>query len=704
MGPDGALARHVHQYRSRQSQTDMALAVCEAIDKGTNLIVEAGTGVGKTFAYLIPALLSGKQVIVSTGSKNLQDQLFYKDLPALLSMLDVHPRLALLKGRSNYLCQLRLSYALDVAGRSSDKYLDHLLKIDQWASVTKDGDIGNLTTVPERSAAISDVVSTKDSCTGSQCHYYEACFTRKARVKALDAKVIVVNHHLFFADKLLKDTGFTELLPDSDVVIFDEAHQLPDISIRYFGQQLSTHGIKALLKQFIEIAQNELGDTIQIFDHSQVAAQALSAWLNELAEASVSDWRKVLTNKHLSQVSWALFNEFETLARVVEAHLGRNARLDLAFEHLQALIAKLRQFFECQDPQAAYSVEITKGVTSHHAGPSNHPMANNSSASVNPNSRSNPSSMPNHSAVLSIAPINVAKQCQQFFIKDTCWIFTSATLQLSRSLEHFANEMGLSGAGASRKGPTKTNSTNANSIKANSVKAGSASANSGNTGSAKAKQLILDSPFDYPNQAVFCVPRHLAKSGQTQQTAQQLVDICRQAINAAQGRTFVLFTSHQMLQQVAVMLRSRVNYPLLVQGQGSKQHLLEKFSLLGNAVLLGTQSFWEGVDVRGRLLSCVIIDKLPFVQPDDTLYRARAAHAERKGLDPFTHIALPQAVITLKQGVGRLIRDEKDKGVLILCDNRIVNRSYGEAFISSLPPMRRTRDLDKALHFLKRIP
>jgi ATP-dependent DNA helicase DinG len=680
MGPDGALARHVHQYRSRQSQTDMALAVCDAIDKGTNLIVEAGTGVGKTFAYLIPALLSGKQVIVSTGSKNLQDQLFYKDLPALLSMLDVHPRIALLKGRSNYLCQLRLSYALDVAGRSSDKYLDHLLKIDQWASVTKDGDIGNLTTVPERSAAISDVVSTKDSCTGSQCHYYEACFTRKARVKALDAKVIVVNHHLFFADKLLKDTGFTELLPDSDVVIFDEAHQLPDISIRYFGQQLSTHGIKALLKQFIEIAQNELGDTIQIIQQSQVAAQALSAWLNELAEASVSDWRKVLTNKHLSQVSWALFNEFETLARVVEAHLGRNERLDVAFDHLQALIAKLRQFFECQDPQAAYSVELNKG-----------------------------SGAASHSAVLSIAPINVAKQCQQFFVKDTSWIFTSATLQLSRSLEHFANEMGLSGAGASRKGPTKANSTNANSIKANStntnsVKAGSASANSSNAGSAKAKQLILDSPFDYPNQAVFCVPRHLAKSGQTQQTAQQLVDICRQAINAAQGRTFVLFTSHQMLQQVAVMLRSRVNYPLLVQGQGSKQHLLEKFSLLGNAVLLGTQSFWEGVDVRGRLLSCVIIDKLPFVQPDDTLYRARAAHAERKGLDPFTHIALPQAVITLKQGVGRLIRDEKDKGVLILCDNRIVNRAYGEAFISSLPPMRRTRDLDKALHFLKSIP
>lgn len=629
MAPDGALAKHVHKYRSRQIQIDMAMAVCEAIETRTNLIVEAGTGVGKTFAYLIPALLSGKQVLLSTGSKNLQDQLFYKDLPALLSILQLHPKLALLKGRSNYLCQLRLEHAMEYAGRSSEQSLDHLLKIAQWASVTKDGDIGNLTTVPEHSDVIETVVSTKASCTGNQCGHYEACFTRKARLRALEAKVIVVNHHLFFADNLLKDTGFAEILPNADVVIFDEAHQLPDISVRYFGQQVSTQQISALLKQLVTIQRQELGDSIQIAEFSHAAGEALAQWLGALEQTQVSDWRNGLKDKTLSQLSWAMLASLTKLTQMLEHHLGRSEALDLAFEHLLTLAPKITAFFECNDTQAAYSVALNRG-----------------------------------SALLSISPIDVAKQCQSLFATDTRWIFTSATLQVERSLLHFAKQIGQT----------------------------------------KATQLILDSPFDYPKQALFCVPRHLVKSGQSAQTVKQLVDICVQAINAAQGRTFVLFTSHQMLAQVAHRLTTRVSYPLLVQGQGSKQHLLDKFKLLGNAVLLGTQSFWEGVDVRGRNLSCVIIDKLPFVQPDDTLYRARAANAERQGLDPFSHISLPQAVISLKQGVGRLIRDERDRGVLILCDNRIVNRAYGQAFVLSLPPMSRTRDLDKALHFLKQIP
>jgi ATP-dependent DNA helicase DinG len=629
MGPNGALSRHVLKYRSRQIQIDMALAVCEAIEHKQNLVVEAGTGVGKTFAYLIPALLSGKQVLLSTGSKNLQDQLFYKDLPALLTMLKLHPKLALLKGRSNYLCQLRLGQAMEYASRNSEQALDHLLKISQWASVTKDGDIGNLTTVPEHSNVIETVVSTKESCTGSHCGHYEACFTRKARLRAMEAKVIVVNHHLFFADKLLKDTGFAEILPDADIVIFDEAHQLPDISIRYFGQQFSTKQITSLLAHVMDIQRQELGDTIQISECCQQAGLALSQWLDALNQSQLTDWRNALKDKVLSQLSWALLAALTQISQLLLHHLGRSEALDLAVERLQALTPKLAAFFECNDVQAAYSVALNRG-----------------------------------GAMLSISPIDVAKQCQSLFATDTRWIFTSATLQMERSLGHFCKQIGQ----------------------------------------AKARQLIMDSPFDYPKQALFCVPRHLAKSSQGAQTAKQLVDICVPAINAAKGRTFVLFTSHQMLEQVALLLRTRVNYPLLVQGQGSKQHLLDKFKLLGNAVLLGTQSFWEGVDVRGRNLSCVIIDKLPFVQPDDTLYRARAANAERQGLDPFSHISLPQAVISLKQGVGRLIRDERDRGVLILCDNRIVNRAYGQAFVLSLPPMSRTRDLDKALHFLKQIP
>jgi ATP-dependent DNA helicase DinG len=625
----GALAKHVHNYHHRQSQTDMAVAVSEAISQQHNLILEAGTGVGKTFAYLIPALLSGKQVVISTGSKNLQEQLFLKDLPALLAMLSVYVPIALLKGRNNYLCQLRLEKLMQNASQFADDYIDDLLKINQWAHLTKDGDIGNLTSVAEHSEVIPSVVSTKETCTGKQCQHYDVCFTRKARVRAMDAKVVVVNHHLFFADRLLKDTGFAELLPDPDVVIFDEAHLVPDICINYFGSHISSREIDSLLNNIIKLHKTVIRDSIQIEQLAQRALIGLSDWHNAMFDAQVSDWRKVLANKHLANLSWTLQQALADLANVMTYHLGRDDQLDLAFEQLHELAQKLQDYFECKDMQSAYSVELGARFI-----------------------------------MLRLSPINVAKQCQQLFDANTQWIFTSATLQVNRSLAHFATELGLGSA----------------------------------------KQIILDSPFDYPNQAIFCVPRHLGKVGQSQHSVKQVVDVCIPAINAAQGRTFILFTSHQMLEQVASSLLGRTAYPLLVQGQASKQSLLNKFRQLGHAVLLGTSSFWEGVDVRGKLLSCVIIDKLPFVSPDDALYKARAANAERQGMDPFNHISLPQAVISLKQGVGRLIRDEKDRGVLILLDNRIVNRAYGQAFINSLPPMKRTRDLDSALQFLKQIP
>ncbi|MGZ9898529.1 ATP-dependent DNA helicase [Shewanella gaetbuli] len=626
--PNGVLAKHVHQYSSRQSQTDMAMHVSEAIAKKSNLILEAGTGVGKTFAYLIPAILSGKQVIVSTGSKNLQEQLFVKDLPALLNMLDVKPRVALLKGRNNYLCQLRLDKQMQYASQYREQALDDLLKINQWAALSKDGDIGNLTAVSEDSSVLPSVVSTKESCTGKKCDFYNECFTRKARLKAMEAKVIVVNHHLFFADRLLKDTGFAELLPDPDVVIFDEAHLVPDICINYFGQQINSREIESLLNNLITVHKQQVRDSIQIEHLANRALVQLSQWHNELYSANYTDWRQVLSTKSLIVTSWQLHENLHELELLLTHHIGRFDELDEAFERLVSLNGRLKTYFECQDNHSAYSVDY---------GP--------------------------RYITLRMMPINVAKQCQQLFTHDTSWIFTSATLQVNRQLNHFANEMGLKSS----------------------------------------HQVILDSPFDYPNQAMFCVPRHLGKAGQTENSINQFVEVCVQAINAAKGRTFILFTSHSMLKQVATILSRKVNYPLLVQGQGSKQSLLNKYRLLGNAVLLGTASFWEGVDVRGKLLSCVIIDKLPFVSPDDALYKARAANAELQGLDPFNHISLPQAVIMLKQGVGRLIRDEKDLGVLILCDNRIVNRPYGEAFVNSLPPMYRTRDLDTALHFLKQI-
>ncbi|MGL4894297.1 MAG: ATP-dependent DNA helicase [Shewanella sp.] len=627
--PDGVLAKHIQGFSARASQIAMATLVSDAIASKGNAVIEAGTGVGKTFAYLIPAMLSGKQVIVSTGSKNLQEQLFLKDLPALTAMLGMAPKLALLKGRNNYLCQYRLDRQMQEASHIEARLLDDLLKINQWAGMSQDGDIGTLTSVPEHSPALPLVVSTKETCLGQRCDSYDACFTRKARSRAMEAKIIVVNHHLFFADSVLKDTGFAELLPDPDVVIFDEAHLLPDICVNYFGQQCATRALDDLLQKLLVVYQTELTDTGQIAQFCQRCLVKLADWHNQLYASGELDWRLMLGNKAIAVASWDVLAELTALQTLLLAHIGRSSTLDDIAIRLAEFIQKLSVFFHCDNPQAAYSIELGSRFV-----------------------------------VLRISPINIALECQQLFAPQTSWIFTSATLQVNRSLGHFAKEMGI----------------------------------------AKAQQVILDSPFDYPRQAVFCVPRQLGNVANQQQALKQLVDVCVKAIEAAQGRTFILFTSHKMLEQTALALRSRTPYPLLVQGQAGKQSLLTKFRQLGNAVLLGTSSFWEGVDVRGKLLSCVVIDKLPFVSPDDTLYRARADNVSRRGGDPFTEVALPQAIIALKQGVGRLIRDEKDRGVLILCDNRIVNRDYGQAFLNSLPPMARTRDLDKALAFLRQIP
>ncbi|MEZ9596237.1 ATP-dependent DNA helicase [Shewanella sp. 10N.261.52.F9] len=624
----GVMAQSIKGFSRRAVQAEMAEAVAESIASRNNLVVEAGTGVGKTFAYLIPALLSGKQVIVSTGSKNLQEQLFYKDLPALLAMLGLTPKVALLKGRNNYLCQHLMDKELSGASSMDTQVLDDLLRINQWAGQTTDGDIGGLTAVTENSAALPLIVSAKETCIGQRCDHYDDCFTRKARNRAMDARVIVVNHHLFLADRILKETGFAELLPDSDVVIFDEAHLLPDIAVTYFGLQCATRQIADLFDKLIEIYRFELRDAKQIELLSARCAALLNEWQQVLFAIGDTDWRRLLSNKELSVLSWGLIKEIKALQSVLMSHVGRSDNLDDEIQKLDVLANKLELFFLCENNQAAYSIDYGHRYL-----------------------------------VLRIAPIDVAKECRKLFESNIAWIFTSATLQINRDLSLFTRQLGLT----------------------------------------QCQEMLLESPFDYRNNALFCVPRHLASVNNHHAALNQFVDVCVKAVNAAKGRTFILFTSHRMLNLVAPALQRRVTYPLLVQGQANKQSLLKKYRQLGNAVLLGTGAFWEGVDVRGRLLSCVIIDKLPFVSPDDNLFRARSEAIEREGKDAFSEISLPQAVITLNQGVGRLIRDEKDKGVLILCDNRIVNKPYGQAFLNSLPPMARTRDLEKATMFLEQI-
>jgi len=624
----GALAQYIQGYRLRTSQQKMAIAVAETITALQMLVVEAGTGVGKTFAYLIPALLSNKQVIISTGSKNLQEQLFFKDLPALCTLLELSPRLSLLKGRSNYLCQLLLESQLLGCDVLEPKVVDELLRINQWSMQTSDGDFGSLISVSENSAAIPLVASSREKCTGQQCAFYAACFSRKARNQAMNAKLIVVNHHLFFADRVVKETGFAELLPDADVVIFDEAHQLPDIAVNYFGQQLSARSIIELLENLLVIYRVELRDSPQIEVLTRRCISQFNLWHQYVHEGKQTDWRTSMGNADMAASSWALLSELKALQHLLEHHLGRSESLDPWVVKLTEYAHKLAQFFHCDNERAAYSIEFSYRFFT-----------------------------------MRVAPIDVIHECKKLFDSQSAWIFTSATLQINRDLSLFSRSLGLD----------------------------------------KAKELLLDSPFDYANHALLCVPRHLSKVSDQASAVRDLVSIAAKAIEAAKGRTFILFTSHRMMNAVAIELSRRVQYPLLVQGQASKQGLLTKYRQLGNAVLLGTGAFWEGVDVRGKLLSCVIIDKLPFISPDDPLYRARADSLIREGKDPFAMLSLPQAVIALNQGVGRLIRDESDKGVLIICDNRIVNRDYGQAFLHSLPPMARTRSLDKALNFLSGI-
>ena len=630
----GPLSQSIFQYRPRDAQEVMAKAVAECILLKDKLIVEAGTGIGKTFAYLIPALLSNKQIIISTASKNLQEQLFYQDLPILQKTLKTKIKVALLKGRSNYLCQLKLQQQLQGAQSIESKVLDELLKINQWAAMSRDGDFGSLVGVSENSTAIQLVASTQDSCSGKHCEFYLSCFTRLARIKTQDAKIIVVNHHLYFADRTQNTSSFAEILPDADTVIFDEAHQLSDIALNYFGHACSTKEFNRLLVQIETIYDQQLTDTREILNVCLEVKAKLEDWQNHLILSGSKDWKALLGNKAIAKSSWELLESLQNLHQVLIDNTDRSEQLDFCAISLEELTDKLESFINCENNSFIYSLEHF------------------------------------HQHILfKVIPVNIQSDCKALFDNATSWIFTSATLQISQSFEYFSRQLALT----------------------------------------KAKQLVLESPFNYKKQGLICVPRYLTDVGgehnEQQQiiVVQELVDICIKAINAADGRTFVLFTSHNMLNNVAMLLSQKITQPILVQGQGGKQSLLNKFKQLGNAVLLGTSSFWEGVDVRGKLLSCVIIDKLPFPSMDEPIYKSRVNYIQQQGKDPFIELSLTKAVQSLQQGVGRLIRDEKDRGVLILCDNRIVNRNYGQAFINTLPPMQRTRDLDKALAFLRKL-
>ncbi|REL26444.1 ATP-dependent DNA helicase [Thalassotalea euphylliae] len=625
----GLLAKAINGFSPRQAQLDMALEVEQAIAKQHTLIVEAGTGTGKTFAYLIPALMSDKKVIVSTGTKTLQEQLFHKDIPVIRKALATGAQMALLKGRANYLCIYRMEQFQHTRGVLDAQGLADFVQVKHWANSTHAGDIGELDSVAEDSSIFPHITSTADNCLARDCPHFEDCYLVKARQKAIEADVVVINHHLFFADMALKDTGFGELIPKADVVIFDEAHQISDIASEYFGESFSTRQVQELCSDIIQAYKTTVTDVKQLGKAAEKLERTCQDFRLLFAhDPERGNWREKWHNARIRQAFEHIKTDLDFLYQVLKLNVSRNELVDNCFERAVTLLSK----YDIVANINAFEVSLWYETTRRHI-------------------------------TLHQTPLSIADKFRQVVSESGAgWIFTSATLAVNNGFEHFARPLGLS----------------------------------------QEHTLMLDSPFDYLNQSQLVVPRYLPEPNDRGR-ALALAELAVPLINSAAGACFMLFTSYRMMNQVAELLEDKIDNPLLVQGQMAKRNLLTEFIAQPDAVLLATASFWEGVDVRGDKLTCVIIDKLPFASPDEPLLQARSEDARRQGKDPFAEIQLPQAVIALKQGVGRLIRDVNDRGVLVICDNRIVNRPYGQVFLSSLPEMRRSRDLDKAASFLTTI-
>ena len=625
---NGQLSQNIKDFGPRAEQLSMAQAVGDTIYNKSSLVIEAGTGTGKTLAYLAPVLLFNKKTIISTGSKNLQDQLFNRDLPAIKKALNFTGKIALLKGRANYLCLERLDQVIAQGVLGDKSVLMDLSKVRKWNNSTKTGDFTECIELAEDSPIISQLTSTTESCLGADCPNYNECYVAAARRKALNADLVVINHHLFFADMAVKETGFGELIPHAEVIIFDEAHQLPDIASQYFGKSLTSRQLFDLCKDINIVYRTELKDMLQLGSISDTLLKVVQDFRLLLGEENNTrgNWREFYKQSAVKKAFDLLQEKINFLSEVIKITLGRSQTLDSIFERVESIKSQLKRLTETNIVGFCYWYEGNGRQFGLH-----------------------------------ITPLTVAdKFGEQMKIKEAAWIFTSATLEVGGTFNHFCQRLGIE----------------------------------------HATQKILHSPFNYPEQSLLCVPRYLPTTNKTH-TLTSLGEMLLPVIEANKGRCFVLCTSYTMMRGLAEYFREKSRLSILVQGETSKGKLLEQFTDTSHSVLVATSSFWEGIDVRGDALSLVIIDKLPFTAPDDPLLKARIEDCKLQGGDPFNDIQIPEAVITLKQGVGRLIRGVSDRGVVIICDNRLVMRNYGETFLKSLPNSSRTRDLNKVIQFLQ---
>ncbi|TVQ37745.1 MAG: ATP-dependent DNA helicase [Wenzhouxiangella sp.] len=620
---DGPLSTLLDGYRPRPGQVSLARAIDSCLETGTDLVAEAATGTGKTLAYLVPALLRGRRSILSTGTLNLQDQLFKRDLPLALKATGVECKVALLKGRSNYLCPQRLEVHLGDDRLSAGELGEELRLVQRWARHTGSGEISELETISERSPVWPLVTSTQDNCLGSDCPKLKDCPLAQARRRAQDADLVVVNHHLLFADMALKHTGFGEVLPGAEAVIIDEAHQVPDTAMRFFSRGVSAWQLKELGRDSLAACAEASGALALLREPIEQLKSALDQAVSACVDLPPrGDFGRIANRRET----------FATLGRALQA-------LNSA---LAPLAEQTRELSNCADR----AVMMLDGLTAFLAGQDGYVRW---------------FSHRRGRFSLNLTPLDVATPLKELRANNPApWIMTSATLAVGRRFDHFTRRLGLE----------------------------------------EAAQLVVDSPFDYPNQTRLWIPDRLPEPRDPAHTEALLTQVLP-LLRANAGRAFLLFTAHRALSRAAEWLRGHTDFNLLVQEEAPRQILLQRFRETPRSLLLGAASFWEGVDVPGRDLSLVIIDKLPFAAPDDPVLEATLKAVREAGENPFATVQLPQAVLALKQGAGRLIRQDRDFGVLVLGDPRLTTKAYGGLFIKSLPPMTRVNDGSEAAAFLR---